>query len=710
MCGRLICLVSLILVLITAGSASADLVGHWTLDDGSGSTATDSSGNGNDGILVDNPVWDIAWITGPSGGAAEFYGVGTPTGNGDYFDCGSDASLNTTGPISIALWIRPDADDPEGNLTTTAPMSKTDGSAWSWQVRYGWGQGAPEPYMSFTFNSTPRAWAHVGKKLERYEWCHIACSHDGTTLKCYLNGEETNSVPMGQFGGVGTPVNIGTDGWGCDWIGGIDDVRIYDHGLSEAEILAAMEGEMSPQAWGPTPKDGELCTETWANMSWKPGPFAVSHDVYIGDNFDDVDSGAADTFLGNQGAPSLVVGFPGFPIPDGLVPGTTYYWRIDEVNDADPNSPWKGDIWSFSIPPKTAYFPFSWTGGYGAMLHTVYIGNSFDEVNDAAGGAPQGVATFTPGPLEPEKVYYWRVDEFDSFETHKGDIWSFTTPGAVGNAQPANGAADVQMNATLSWTPADTAASHELYFGTDKDAVYNATTASPEYVGAKALGSESYDPGKLAWDAAYYWRVDEVYAAETVKGLVWSFTTADFIIVEDFESYNDIDPPDAESNRIFDKWIDGFGTTTNGALVGNDLPPYAEQSVVRGGAQSMPYRYDNNLKTSEATLTLVHPRDWTEEGVAKLSLWFRGGSANATEPMFVALNGNAVVYHDDPAATQLTGWNEWVIDLQAFADQGVNLANVNTIGIGFGTKNAPAAGGSGKVYFDDIRLYRPPAE
>ncbi|MHC4118359.1 MAG: LamG-like jellyroll fold domain-containing protein [Planctomycetota bacterium] len=219
MCGRLICLVSLILVLITAGSASADLVGHWTLDDGSGSTATDSSGNGNDGILVDNPVWDIAWITGPSGGAAEFYGVGTPTGNGDYFDCGSDASLNTTGPISIALWIRPDADDPEGNLTTTAPMSKTDGSAWSWQVRYGWGQGAPEPYMSFTFNSTPRAWAHVGKKLERYEWCHIACSHDGTTLKCYLNGEETNSVPMGQFGGVGTPVNIGTDGWGCDWIG-----------------------------------------------------------------------------------------------------------------------------------------------------------------------------------------------------------------------------------------------------------------------------------------------------------------------------------------------------------------------------------------------------------------------------------------------------------------------------------------------------------
>jgi len=720
MCRRLICLVSSIFVLVVAGSASADLVGHWTLDEGSGSTATDSSGNGNDGTLVDNPVWDIAWITGPSGGAAEFYGVGTAGGNGDYFDCGSDPSLNTTGPISIALWIRPDADDPEGNGTFTAPMSKTDGSDWSYQVRYGWGQGAPEPYMSFTFNSSPRAWAHVGKNLERYEWCHIACSHDGTTLTCYLNGEETNSVPMGQFAGVGTPVNIGTDGWGCDWIGGIDDVRMYDHALSEPEILAAMEGEMSPQAWGPVPKNGELYTETWANMSWKPGPFAVSHDVYIGDNFDDVDSGAADTFLGNQGAPSLVVGFPGFPLADGLVPGTTYYWRIDEVNDADPNSPWKGDIWSFSIPPKTAYFPdpadgaefvdpdatFSWTGGYGAMLHTVYVGNNFDEVNDAVGGAPQGQSTFAPGPLEAEKVYYWRVDEFDSIETHKGDVWSFTTPGAVGNPQPANGAVDVSMTSALNWTAADNAASHEVYFGTDRDAVNNATTASPEYAGAKALGSESNDPGKLAWHTGYHWRVDEVYPAETVKGLVWSFTTADFILVEDFESYNDIDPPDPAANRIFDKWIDGFGTTDNGALVGNDLPPYAETTIVHSGDQSMPYFYDNNLKTSEATLTLVSPRDWSADGVTKLSIWFRGGSTNAAERMFVALGGNAVVYHDDPAATQLGGWNEWVIDLQSFADQGVNLANVTTITIGFGTKNAPAAGGTGTMYFDDIRLVR----
>jgi hypothetical protein len=266
----------------------------------------------------------------------------------------------------------------------------------------------------------------------------------------------------------------------------------------------------------------------------------------------------------------------------------------------------------------------------------------------------------------------------------------------------------VQINATLNWTPATTATSHDVYFGTDKDAVRNATSASPEYKGNKARGSETYDPGRLAWHSDYCWRVDAVYNTGPVKGLVWTFTTADFLLVDDFESYNDIDPPDPASNRIFDVWIDGFASpTANGALVGNDLPPYAEQTVVHAGGQSMPYSYDNNLKTSEATLTLVWPRDWTEEGVTKLSLWFRGDPANAAERMYVALNGNAVIYHDDPAVTQKIGWNEWIIDLQAFAGQGVNLTNVNTITIGFGTKNSPAAGGTGTMYFDDIRLYRP---
>ncbi|MFB0555345.1 MAG: hypothetical protein ACETWQ_18725, partial [Phycisphaerae bacterium] len=99
--------------------------------------------------------------------------------------------------------------------------------------------------------------------------------------------------------------------------------------------------------------------------------------------------------------------------------------------------------------------------------------------------------------------------------------------------------------------------------------------------------------------------------------------------------------------------------------------------------------------------------DWTEKGVNRLTIWFRGNSDNAAETLYVALNDSAVVNHDNPGAAQITTWTQWNIDLQAFADQGVNLANVNTIAIGFGDKKNPQPGGSGTMYFDDIRLYAP---
>ena len=121
----------------------------------------------------------------------------------------------------------------------------------------------------------------------------------------------------------------------------------------------------------------------------------------------------------------------------------------------------------------------------------------------------------------------------------------------------------------------------------------------------------------------------------------------------------------------------------------------------------MPYFYDNSVGYSEATLTLTYPRDWTEGGVGVLSIWFRGSSDNAAEPMYVALNGSAVVTHDNPNAAQIDTWTQWTIDLQAFADQGVNLTNINTISLGLGNKSNPLAGGSGMMYFDDICLYAP---
>ena len=471
------------------------------------------------------------------------------------------------------------------------------------------------------------------------------------------------------------------------------------------------------KASNPSPKNGARYPDTWVNLSWWPGPYAVSHDVYIGDIFDDVNNGAEGTFVGNQTGTFIVVGFPGFAFPDGLVPGTTYYWRIDEVNDTEPNSPWKGNLWSFSIPPKTAYSPdpadgaasvaldvkLTWTAGFGSKLHTVYFGNNFDEVNNAAGGLPLGVTNYNPGSLQLAKTYYWRVDEFDVVETHKGQVWSFTTEGGVAYPDPANGDVDITQTPVLTWVPGVFAASYEVYFGTD--------AASLELKGSGNHASESYVAGSLEWNTTYYWRVDEANNASADSpwtGPLWSFTTANFLTVDDFESYNDLNEDEPGSNRIYLTWIDGFeNPTINGSVVGYANPPFAEQTIVHSGSQSMPMSYDNAVGKSEATLTLTSNRDWTVKGVNTLTIWFRGEAANADENLYIALNGNAVVNHDNPDAAQITSWTRWNIDLQAFADQGVNLASVTSITLGLGNRTNPVAGGSGMMYFDDIRLYPP---
>jgi len=684
----------------------ASVAAFWLFDEGSGTVTADGSGHGYDADLKENAAW-----------AAGQFGTGIEFDGSSYLEIRNSAAnlpFGGASPFTVTAWVK--------NQGGGTVIGKFNGGIIGAYIIVVNGSG------TVTFHREVDPWTFDGAlAIPDNEFGHIAATYDGTDMKIYVNGEYDSSQPRGaQNTDTVTPVLIGarfTNNEPSNFFSGVlDEVALFNVALTEQQIRDVMYGLAFPKASNPDPADGAIHEDTWLTLTWSPGDSAVSHDVYLGEDFDVVNEATrdSDVYRGNQASTFFTVGFPGFPYPDGLVPGTTYYWRIDEVNEANPESPWKGDVWSFSVPPKTAYNPdpadgadsvaldamLTWTLGFGAKLHTVYFGDSFDDVSNAAGGMPQSGTTYKPASLESEKIYYWRVDEFEGIATHKGDVWAFSTTGAVGGPQPANGATGQTKITQLAWTPAANAVSHDLYFGTDKDAVTNATTASPEYLGNKAIGSESHDPGVLALGATYYWRVDAVYNSGPVKGLVWSFTVADFILVEDFESYNDIDPPDPNSNRIFDKWIDGFGTTNNGALVGNDLPPYAEQIMVHGGAQSMPYFYDNSQKTSEATLTLVYPRDWTEEGVTKLSLWFRGSPDNAADRMYVALNGSAVVYHDNTAVTQATGWNEWVIDLQAFADLGVNLTNVSTITIGIGTKGSPAAGGTGTMYFDDIRLYQ----
>ena len=703
MSKRSMSLIVFALVIAFVNSATAELVGHWRLDDGAGLIAVDSVGE-HDGELTG----PLTWVEGVYGGALEFEG-----GNGSPF-------------VDLGAW---QTDGPEGlSVCWWAKWAGTNGSYQGFisqreGTMYWWTELNPSAdQLRFKSNTSPQSNLFLtDEHLIEGEWAHLAFSHDAAENSgtIYLNGEERLSgewdLPAGDFSNltIGIGVVNTADGLGT-FNGALDEVMIFNTPLSQDEILALMEGGgvRYPLARSPNPSDGTLHEDTWINLSWRIGDFAVSHDVYIGDNFDAVNEGAEGTFIGNQTDTFIVAGFPGFPYPDGLVPGTTYYWRIDEVNEAEPNSPWKGDIWSFSVPPKIAYFPnpadgaeavgindsLSWTPGFGAKLHTVYFGETFDEVDNAADGSAQGTAAYDPGTLKMAKTYYWRVDEFDIVDTHKGNVWSFTTEGAVAAINPVNGAVDVTQTPVLTWAPG-LGATYDIYFGADTSALEKKASGS--------LGSESFESGQLEWNTTYYWRVDEVNntnADSPWTGPLWSFTTANFLIIDDMESYNDINEGEEGSNRMYLAWVDGFDNpAVNGSVVGNDPPPIAEQTIVHGGNQSMPMYYDNAVGKSEATLTLTNKRDWTLKGVDILTIWLRGASANAAEQMYVTLNGTARVDCDIPDAATTTRWTAWNTPLQAFADQGVNLTNVNSITLGLSS----VTGGTGTMYFDDIRLYAP---
>ena len=311
-----------------------------------------------------------------------------------------------------------------------------------------------------------------------------------------------------------------------------------------------------------------------------------------------------------------------------------------------------------------------------------------------------------------------------------GDRWiippgHLQLPLRANRPKPATEQIDVTHTAILTWSPGYKAARHEVYFGTDAETVANADTSSPEYIGSRDLGSESYEPGELLWNTTYYWRVDEVNDLASGSpwiGYVWNFTTGDFLVVDDFEGY------DARNSQIWWAWKDGLGYAAHddepaypgngtGSAVGDETTSsFTEERIVHGGSQSMPLFYDNNKQGSknysEAELTLRAPRDWTASDVEDLSLWFRGDLTNAAEPLYVAvtdMSGTVVVQvHDDPQASQADAWQEWIIPLQTLVDQGTHLTDVDRIAIGLGTRgNTTVPGGSGKMYFDDIRLYRP---
>ncbi|MHC4683597.1 MAG: LamG-like jellyroll fold domain-containing protein [Planctomycetota bacterium] len=465
--------------------------------------------------------------------------------------------------------------------------------------------------------------------------------------------------------------------------------------------------------------------------------------------------------------------------------GTTYYWRVDEVNGAPDYTVHEGDVWSFTTEPigypieniiatassvqQANMGPENTVNGSGLdaddlhstvemnmwlssttgpqpswiqyefdkvyKLHEMWVWNSNQSLESVVGfgfkdvtieystngtdyttlgtthefARAPGVADYAHnttidfGGLTAKYVRLTANSNWGGILPQYGlsEVRFFYIPVHAREPIPGSGATGVDVDVVLGFKAGREAAKHDVYLSTDEQAVIDGTAT------VTTVTETSYGPLSLDLAQTYYWRVDEVNEAETpatLEGAVWSFTTTEFLVVDDFESYNNLDPDDPESNRIFNAWIDGYEQPANGALVGYDAAPFAEQTIVHGGAQSMPLFYDNTgtARYSEAELTLSPAQDWTKNGVTALSLWFSGDPNNVPDQMYVKINGSKVTYDSDADNLARIPWQPWNIDL---ASLGIDLQNVTKFSIGFGDETSMTPGGSGLVFFDDIRLY-----
>ncbi len=589
MSRRFICFLSLVVLLALAPVAGAGLIGWWMLDEGTGTTVSDSSGNGNDGTFQGTPKW----VPGVINGALSVDGTSSVT-------VATTPKLQIAGTVTITCWIHPASFGGERGFCGR-------------DLNYAFKSSGTQ--LRFT---TPGILDHTGTTttLTAGSWQHVAATFEpgqSQGLVFYINGVEAQKLSASAMSQGSGPFHIGTNQWGEAYIGMIDDVRIYDRVLT-AEQIKEIYGGGAPsfgKAQDPNPADGSLAV-AMPLLQWKPGDNALFHSVYIGMSRELTEA-------------NLVASRQMFTMlyyVQGFQPGATYYWRVDET-EKDGVTVHAGNVWTFIAQDLTAYRP-----------------------------------------------------------------------------NPADGTVDASPAAVLTWLPGQATTKHHLYFGDSNDAVRQGAAGTDR----GELADPTFTPGALESLTTYYWRVDETVAGGTVKtGPVWTFTTC--LPVDDFESYTD-----DEGSRIYETWIDGW-TNGTGSTVGHAQAPFAEQTIVHGGKQSMPLDY-NNVKTpfySEGEREFSPVEDWAAGGVTTLALYVRGRSGNAPTQLYLAVEDASkkvsIVTYPDNAVTSAAQWTQWKIPLSSFT--GVNLAKVKKLYIGLGDRTAPAAGGNGRIFIDDIQLTKP---
>ncbi len=540
-----------VLVLGVSGIALGDLVAHWPLDEGSGTTAYDSAGS-NDGTLMSGPVW----VTGRIGGGLQFNGS-------SYVDCGNHTSLNITSTITLAVWVNT---NDSGNDEHNPYLAKGDTS---YAIKHQLGNNIEY----FIFDDTWHTARFPVDNTFNGDWHHLAGTYDGSNLRLYVDGDLKDTVAhVGAIATNNYNVNIGrnSEQIGRFYNGIIDDARIYNHVLTQTEIQELMAGRM---AHSPDPAHLAVDVPVDANLSWSRGAGAVQEEVYFG----------TDPCALPKVTDIVILPInPAFYDPPGdLVASTTYYWQIVEVNgidrfespvwefttvrgEAQPDYPYDGAIISgdeIEYPQNSdnwyIWTKLSFIPGETTVTFKGYFNEDYSKVEsrhpDANLGPPPYASIpgweysfFAGNPQVPPAIdslvrgkrYYWAVDSNDaSGNTFGSDVWEFAIQSLYAFApSPPNEAIYVSTAPFLSWLPGFGVEDHEIYMGTSwedvNNAVYDYMNLPPEFVTARSEPNYQVVTA-LPHSTKIYWRVDEVQgrappffiASELYKGDVWEFTT-----------------------------------------------------------------------------------------------------------------------------------------------------------------------------------------
>jgi hypothetical protein len=468
----------------------------------------------------------------------------------------------------------------------------------------------------------------------------------------------------------------------------IDGVRLYEGDYVPPAFLK------NYAAKDPSPAEGATDVAREVVLGWQAGPFAATHNVFFGTSFDDVNDATVPTASGLTGTsfdPEAVLEFGktyywrvdevNAPSAPATFKGKTWSFTTEpyaytvtgvtatassSTKDMGPEktvdgSGLTGDLHS-SVDtamwlsgaaaklPAWIQYRFDrvyklvdmkvWNSnqkvesfiGFGARSTTIEYsvdGQTWNtlstvEIPRATGADGYAGSVIDLAGIEAKFVKLTISGSWGGFIPQAGlsEVRFTYVPVAARVAAPANGAEGVSLDPLLNWRPGRDAVSHKVYLSGDRQAVANGTAL---------VGTETdvtYQVSGLEYGKTYYWKVDEVAEGSAVQpGEIWSFSTTEFMAVDDFDSYTD-----DEGSRIYETWIDGLTTGASGSTVGHLTAPFAEQSIVHSGRQSMPMDYDNTKAPfySEAERAFDTQQNWTTSGISDLILYVQGTPALGT--------------------------------------------------------------------------------